>query len=639
MPNITLPDGKQLQFDSAVTVAEVAANIGAGLAKAALAGKVNDKLVDLSHSIDTDTNIAIITEKDPEGLEIIRHSTAHLLAQAVKALFPTAQVTIGPVVDDGFYYDFAFGRSFTPEDLEKIEAKMYELAKQGAEVTRSTITREDAMAYFHDLGEHYKEKIIADLPEGEVISLYKQADFVDLCRGPHVPNTNRLKAFKLTKLAGAYWRGDSNNEMLQRVYGTAWANKKDLAAYLHRIEEAEKRDHRKLAKQLDLFHIQEEAPGMVFWHPNGWTIYQVIEQYMRQKLIDHGYCEVHTPQMVDLSLWKRSGHWEKYQDNMFVTEAENHDFAIKPMSCPCHIQIFNQGLKSYRDLPLRIHEFGNCHRHEYSGTLHGLMRVRNFTQDDAHVFCTEDQIDTEIEKLINLVFEIYQDFGFSDVSCKLSTRPEMRVGSEEVWDKAESALERVLNQSEMDWTICPEEGAFYGPKIDFDLRDCLGRVWQCGTIQLDFSMPGRLGAEYVDEDGTRKTPVMIHRAIMGSFERFIGVLIEHYAGKFPPWLAFTQAVILNITDRQVDYANELASKLKSQGFRVDLDLRNEKVGFKIREHTLKGVPYQLIIGDREVETQTISVRTNKGEDLGSLSLEEFSQRLSSEIADKGRLAK
>ena len=635
MPEITLPDGSKRSFDQPVSIYEVASSIGPGLAKAALAGKVNGRLVDTSYVIDEDVELAIITDRDPEGLEVIRHSTAHLLAQAVKQLFPEAQVTIGPVIENGFYYDFAYEKSFTPEDLEAIEKKMVELAAQDQKVTRSVMPREEAIEFFRNMGEEYKAQIISDIPAKESISLYKQGDFIDLCRGPHVPSTGKLKAFKLMKLAGAYWRGDSNNEMLQRIYGTAWTDKKALKAYLHRLEEAEKRDHRKIGRHLNLFHVQEEAPGMVFWHDKGWTVYQQIEQYIRALLREHGYEEVRTPNLADRSLWERSGHWEKFRDDMFTTESEKRTFAIKPMNCPCHIQIFNQGLKSYRDLPLRMAEFGSCHRNEASGTLHGLMRVRGFTQDDAHIFCTEDQIQQEVSAFIDLLFKVYADFGFNDVIVKLSTRPEQRVGADEVWDKAEHALEKALNDKALEWDLQPGEGAFYGPKIEFSLKDCLERVWQCGTIQVDFSMPGRLGAQYVAEDGSRQVPVMLHRAILGSMERFIGVLIEHYAGAFPLWLSPFQAVIMNITDRQADAVRKTEEFLKNKGLRVKSDLRNEKVGFKIREHTIDRIPYLLVVGDREAETGSVAVRTRGGEDLGQMSLEQVVQRLTDEIARHG----
>ncbi|GAB4351649.1 MAG: threonine--tRNA ligase [Methylohalobius crimeensis] len=634
MPTITLPDGKQLAFDHPVTVKEVAEAIGPGLAKAAVAGKVDGRLVDLSFAIDRDAGVEIITPREEEGLEVVRHSSAHLLAQAVKELYPEAQVTIGPVVEDGFYYDFAFQRPFTPEDLEKIERKMQALAKQAMPVERREMPREEAIDFFREQGEKYKAEIIEAIPEGEEISLYRQGDFIDLCRGPHVPDTGKLKAFKLTKVAGAYWRGDSRNEMLQRIYGTAWADKKQLKDYLHRLEEAEKRDHRRLAKQLDLFHLQEEAPGMVFWHDKGWRIYQIVEQSIREKLRQHGYQEVKTPIVVDRSLWERSGHWDKFGDMIFTTHSENRDYAVKPMNCPCHVQIFNQGLKSYRDLPLRMAEFGSCHRNEPSGTLHGLMRVRGFVQDDAHIFCTEAQIQSEVSAFIDLLFETYRDFGFDEVLVKLSTRPENRVGSDGIWDKAEQALEEALNRKELDWELQPGEGAFYGPKIEFALKDCLGRVWQLGTIQVDFSMPGRLGANYVAEDGTKQTPVMLHRAILGSLERFIGILIEHHGGLFPLWLAPVQAVILNITDHQENYAREVENYLAAQGLRVETDLRNEKIGYKIREHSMRRVPYLLIVGDQEMAGRQVAVRTQQGTDLGAKSLEALSAWLQAQIAAK-----
>jgi threonyl-tRNA synthetase len=620
MPVVTLPDGSRREFDHPVTLLQVAESIGPGLAKAALAGRVDGKLVDLSHRIEADAQVALVTARDSEGVEVIRHSTAHLLAQAVKALYPQAQVTIGPVIQDGFYYDFSFERPFTPEDLEAIETKMQELAAQALPVERKTMPREDAIVYFQNMGEAYKAEIIEAIPAGEVISLYSQGDFTDLCRGPHVPDTGRLKAFKLMKIAGAYWRGDSRNEMLQRIYGTAWGDKKDLAAYLQRLEEAERRDHRKLGKALDLFHMQEEAPGMVFWHPKGWTLWQEIEQYMRRVFRDNGYQEIRTPLVVSRTLWERSGHWEKFSDEMFTTASEDRDYAIKPMNCPCHVQVYNQGLKSYRDLPLRLAEFGSCHRNELSGALHGLMRVRGFTQDDAHIFCTEEQIQDEVSRFIDLLFKVYADFGFSEVLIKLSTRPEKRVGSDEVWDKAEHALETALNAKGLDWDLQPGEGAFYGPKIEFSLKDCLDRVWQCGTIQVDFSMPDRLGASYVAEDGARHVPVMLHRAILGSMERFVGILTEHYAGHYPLWLAPVQAVVLNITDRQADYAQEVAQEFVSKGFRVIADLRNEKVGFKIREHSMQRVPYLLIVGDKEVEAGSVSLRTQDGKDHGSFGI-------------------
>ena len=636
MPTITLPDASKREFDHPVTVHDVAADIGPGLAKAALAGKVNGQLVDTSYWIEDDAELSLITERDDEGLEIIRHSTAHLLAQAVKQLFPEAQVTIGPVIDDGFYYDFAYGPGFGPDDMAAIEKRMKELAKQDFPVERSEMPREEAIRFFAARGEVYKAELIEAIPVGETLSLYKQGDFIDLCRGPHVPSTGRLKSFKLMKLAGAYWRGNADNEMLQRIYGTAWANKKDLKAYLHRLEEAEKRDHRRLGRQLDLFHTQEEAPGMVFWHDHGWTVYQQVEQYIRRVLWENGYQEVNTPKLVDRSLWEKSGHWEKFREDMFTTESENRVYAVKPMNCPCHVQIYNQGLKSYRDLPLRMAEFGSCHRNEPSGTLHGLMRVRAFTQDDAHIFCTEEQIQDEVSQFIDLLFRVYRDFGFEDVIIKLSTRPEQRVGSDEVWDKAEHALEKALNDKGLDWDLQPGEGAFYGPKIEFSLKDCLGRVWQCGTIQVDFSMPGRLDAHYIAEDGSKQVPVMLHRAILGSLERFIGILIEEYAGAFPAWLAPVQAVVMPITDKHAEYVQEIEKGLRNQGFRAISDLRNEKIGFKIREHTLQKIPYQLIVGDKEVENHTVAVRTRSGKDLGSMSLDRFIEGLSGEIASRGQ---
>jgi len=632
MPTITLPDGSQRSYENPLTVTQVAESIGAGLAKAALAGKVNDRLVDASFLIEDDVQLAIITDRDPEGLEIIRHSCAHLMAQAVKSLFPEAQVTIGPIIENGFYYDFAYKNSFTLEDLDKIQAKMEQLVAQSLPITRSVMPRDEASAFFRASKEEYKAQIIDSIPANEALSLYQQGDFTDLCRGPHVPNTNKLKAFKLSKVAGAYWRGDSNNEMLQRIYGTAWANKKDLKAYLHRLEEAEKRDHRKLAKQLDLFHIQPEAPGMIFWHDKGWQVYQHIKTYIRRVLRDHSYQEVNTPQLVDRSLWEKSGHWDKFGDMIFTTQSENRDYAVKPMNCPCHIQIFNQGLKSYRDLPLRLAEFGSCHRNEPSGTLHGLMRIRNFVQDDAHIFCTEDQIQSEVSEFIDLLLKVYADFGFQNIIVKLSTRPEQRIGSDNIWDKAEKALELALNHKALDWELQPGEGAFYGPKIEFILKDCLERVWQCGTIQVDFSMPSRLGAEYVASDGSKQVPVMLHRAILGSLERFIGILIEEYAGAFPTWLAPVQAVILNITDQQADYAKQIEAHLLKHGFRVAVDLRNEKIGLKIREHTLQKVPYLLVVGGREVENQQVAVRLRKGEDKGTMTLESFIELLNADMA-------
>ena len=636
MPVVTLPDGSQRCFDHPVSVHDVAADIGPGLAKAALAGKVDDRMVDTSYVIEQDASLGIITDRDDEGVEVIRHSTAHLLAQAVKELFPEAQVTIGPVIENGFYYDFAYKRAFTPEDLEKIENKMAELARQDFQVSRKVMPRDEAIDFFRDMGEDYKAEIISDIPQGEDISLYQQGEFIDLCRGPHVPATGKLKAFKLMKVAGAYWRGDSDNEMLQRIYGTAWKDKKALKAYLHRLEEAEKRDHRKIGKLMNMFHTQEQAPGMVFWHDNGWRVYLQIQDYIRAKLRDHGYQEVHTPSVIDRSLWEKSGHWEKFHDDMFITESETRTFAIKPMNCPAHIQIYNQGLKSYRDLPLRLAEFGSCHRNEPSGTLHGLMRVRGFVQDDAHIFCTEQQILGEVSDFIDLLFEVYKDFGFEDVILKFSTRPEKRVGDDSLWDKAEKALQEALDQKQLQWDLQPGEGAFYGPKIDFSLKDCLERVWQLGTIQLDFSMPERLGASYVAEDGSKHVPVMLHRAILGSLERFIGILIEHYAGSLPLWLAPAQAVVLNITDKHADYARKVEEALKKQGVRVKSDLRNEKIGFKIREHTIQHVPYLLVVGDREAESDTVAVRTRSGKDLGSLSLQVLSEGLTAEIASRGR---
>ena len=623
MPQVTLPDGSNRQFDHPISVFDVASDIGSGLAKAAIGGKVDGRMVDTAYLIEKDVELSIITPTSPEGLEIIRHSTAHLLAQAVKQLFPEAQVTIGPVIEDGFFYDFAFERAFTPEDIEAIEKRMNELSQQDIAVVRSEKSRDQAVQFFKDMGEDYKAEIISSIPVDETLSLYEQGGFIDLCRGTHVPSTGHLKAFKLTKLAGAYWRGDSKNEMLQRIYGTAWANKKELKQYLHRIEEAEKRDHRKLGKSLDLFHTQEEAPGMAFWHPRGWQLNLNVRNYMREQLSEHGYQEINTPQIVDRSLWEKSGHWDKFQDMMFTTGSENRDYAVKPMNCPCHVQVYNQGLKSHRDLPLRLAEFGSCHRNEPSGTLHGLMRVRNFVQDDAHIFCTEDQIQAEVSEFIDLVFKVYKDFGFEDVIVALSTRPEQRVGEDALWDKAEEALQYSLDTKELDWILQPGEGAFYGPKIDFSLKDCLGRVWQCGTMQVDFSMPGRLNAQYVAEDGSKQVPVMLHRAILGSIERFIGILIEQYEGKFPVWLAPIQAVILNITDKQADYVEKIEKMLKNQQIRVISDLRNEKIGYKIREHTLKRIPYMLVVGDREMEEGTIAVRDQVGKDLGVMQIDEF----------------
>ncbi|HSH71499.1 MAG TPA: threonine--tRNA ligase [Methylophilaceae bacterium] len=638
MPVIRLPDGSERSFDAPVTVAEVAASIGAGLARAALAGKVNGNLVDTSYQITENVDLAIVTDRDAEGLDVIRHSTAHLLAYAVKALFPDAQVTIGPVIENGFYYDFSYKRPFTPEDLEAIEKKMAELAKKDEPVTRKVLPRDEAVAYFKSLGEHYKAEIISSIPADQEVSLYSEGDFTDLCRGPHVPSTGKLKAFKLMKLAGAYWRGDSNNEMLQRVYGTAWAKKEDLEAYLHMLEEAEKRDHRKLGKQLDYFHMQDEAPGMVFWHPRGWSLWQEVEQYMRAKFVEHGYQEVRTPTIMDRSLWEKSGHWQNYRENMFTTASENRDYAVKPMNCPGHVQIFNNSLHSYRDLPLRLAEFGSCHRNEPSGALHGLMRVRGFTQDDAHIFCTEGQIKAEVAAFIVMLYEAYGDFGFKDVLVKLSTRPEKRVGSDETWDKAEESLAAALRENDLAFDLQPGEGAFYGPKIEFTLKDSLGRLWQCGTIQLDFNLPERLGAEYVDEDNTRKHPVMLHRAIVGSMERFIGILIENYAGAMPVWLAPVQAMVLNISDSQAEYVTQVVNELKKNGIRVSSDLRNEKITYKIREHSLQKLPYLLVAGEREMQSGQVAVRTRKGEDLGSMPLQEFIKRLQGEVEAKGSAA-
>jgi len=634
MPEIRLPDGSKRQFEGNVTVAEVAQNIGAGLARAALAGRVNDQLVDLSFVIHEDSDLAIITDKNPEGLEVIRHSTAHLLAYAVKELFPEAQVTIGPVIEHGFYYDFSYTRPFTPEDLEKIEKKMAEIANRDLPITRKVLPRNDAVKYFKSIKENYKAEIIESIPADQEVSLYSEGEFTDLCRGPHVPSTGKLKVFKLMKVAGAYWRGDSKNEMLQRIYGTAWTNKEDLQNYLFILEEAEKRDHRKLGKQLDLFHMQDEAPGMVFWHPKGWSIWQEVEHYMRKMFLDFGYQEVKTPTVMDKTLWEKSGHWQNYRDNMFTTSSENRDYAVKPMNCPGHIQIFNNALHSYRELPLRLAEFGSCHRNEPSGSLHGLMRVRGFTQDDAHIFCTEEQIKDEVAQFIVMLFKAYQDFGFKDVLVKLSTRPEKRVGSDETWDKAEAALKAALVENKLEFDLQPGEGAFYGPKIEFTLKDSLSRLWQCGTIQLDFNLPERLGAEYVTEDNSRKHPVMLHRAIVGSMERFIGILIEHYSGAMPLWLAPTQAVILNIADAHADYASKVMDELKKNHIRCDSDLRNEKITYKIREHSLQKVPYLLIVGEKEMEAGQVAVRTRKGEDLGSMSIKSLIDRLNQEVQTK-----
>ena len=634
MPEIRLPDGSKRQFESDITVAEIAQNIGAGLARAALAGRVNDQLVDLSFLIREDSDVAIITDKNPEGLEVIRHSTAHLLAYAVKELFPDAQVTIGPVIEHGFYYDFSYTRPFTPEDLEKIEKKMTEIANRDLPITRKVLPRNDAVKYFKSIKENYKAEIIESIPADQEVSLYSEGEFTDLCRGPHVPSTGKLKVFKLMKVAGANWRGDSNNEMLQRIYGTAWTNKEDLQNYLFMLEEAEKRDHRKLGKQLDLFHMQDEAPGMVFWHPKGWSIWQEVEHYMRKMFLDFGYQEVKTPTVMDKTLWEKSGHWQNYRDNMFTTSSENRDYAVKPMNCPGHIQIFNNALHSYRELPLRLAEFGSCHRNEPSGSLHGLMRVRGFTQDDAHIFCTEEQIKDEVAQFIVMLFKAYQDFGFKDVLVKLSTRPEKRVGSDETWDKAEAALKAALVENKLEFDLQPGEGAFYGPKIEFTLKDSLSRLWQCGTIQLDFNLPERLGAEYVTEDNSRRHPVMLHRAIVGSMERFIGILIEHYSGAMPLWLTPTQAVILNIADAHADYASKVMGELKKNHIRCDSDLRNEKITYKIREHSLQKVPYLLIVGEKEMEAGQVAVRTRKGEDLGSMSIKSLIDRLNQEVQTK-----
>jgi len=636
MVNIKLPDGSVRSFDNPVTVAEVAASIGAGLAKAALAGRVGSRLVDLSHRIESDADLSIITDRNAEGLEILRHSTSHLLAHAVKELFPDAQVTIGPVIEDGYYYDFSYKRPFTPEDLAAIEKRMTEIVKRDVKVERQEMPRDEAVKFFSDMGEKYKAEIIASIPSSEPISLYKQDNFIDLCRGPHVPATGKLKVFKLMKVAGAYWRGDSKNEMLQRIYGTAWAKKEEQDQYLHRLEEAEKRDHRKLGRQLDLFHMQDEAPGMVFWHANGWVIWQAIEQYMRGLLTEANYREVKTPQVMDRVLWERSGHWENYREYMFTTESEKRDYAVKPMNCPGHVQIFNQGVKSYRDLPLRIAEFGSCHRNEPSGALHGLMRVRGFVQDDAHIFCTEDQIQDEAGAFIDLLRKVYADFGFEHILIKLSTRPEKRIGDDAVWDRAEAALRATLDAKGMEWDLNPGEGAFYGPKIEFSLKDSLGRVWQCGTLQLDFALPGRLGAEYVAEDNTRRIPVMLHRAILGSLERFIGILIEHYAGAMPAWLAPVQAVVMNISEAQGAHVAGVAETLRKAGFRAIADLRNEKISYKIREHSLQKLPFQLVIGDKEVASQLVAVRSRKGEDLGQMPLDSFLSLLNGEIKKKGR---
>lgn len=636
MASVTLPDGSKREYEGPVTVAQVAASIGAGLAKAALAGRVDGKLVALSHVIDGDAAVAIITARDPEGLEIIRHSTAHLMAQAVKELFPEAQVTIGPAIENGFYYDFSYTRAFTPEDLKAIEARMDELVKKNIPIVREEMPREEAIDFFKALGEHYKAEIISSIPAGEVISLYRQGDFVDLCRGPHVPSTGCLKVHHLMKVAGAYWRGDSKNEMLQRIYGTAWATKDEQKAYLEMLAEAEKRDHRRLGRELDLFHLQDEAPGMVFWHAKGWALWQVIEQFMRRVYQDNGYEEVKAPQLLDRSLWERSGHWAKYRDNMFTTESENRYYALKPMNCPGHIQIFNSKLRSYRDLPLRIGEFGQCHRNESSGSLHGLMRVRGFTQDDGHIFCTEDQILAECEAFTALVQKVYKTFGFTDIAYKVATRPAMRIGEDAVWDKAEHALMASLDALGIKYEVLVGEGAFYGPKIEYHLKDCLGRSWQCGTVQVDFQMPGRLGAEYVAEDNSRKIPVMLHRAILGSLERWIGMLIEEFAGAFPVWLAPIQCAVTSITDNQGAYAKDVAAKLHAAGLRVQTDLRSEKINYKIRELSLQKLPYILVVGEKEAQTGTVSVRARGGENLGVMSLDAFIERISTENRERTR---
>jgi threonyl-tRNA synthetase len=630
MIKITLPDGSQRPFDHPVTVAEVAASIGAGLAKAALAGKVDGKLVDTSFRIGHDAALEIVTDKHPDALDILRHSTAHLLAQAVQRLYPGAQVTIGPVIDNGFYYDFAYERPFTPDDLPKIEAEMQKIVAEKLPVARSVKSRDDAVAHFRGIGEHYKAEIIESIPSNEELSLYSQGEFTDLCRGPHVPGTDKLRAFKLMKVAGAYWRGDSNNQMLSRIYGTAWLNDKDLKAYLTQLEEAEKRDHRKIGKALDLFHQQEEAPGMVFWHPKGWSLWQTVEQHMRRVYRESGYQEVRCPQILDVSLWKRSGHWDNYKENMFFTESEKRTYAVKPMNCPGHVQIYNAGLHSYRDLPIRYGEFGACHRNEPSGALHGIMRVRSFTQDDGHIFCTPDQVESEVTAFHRQAMKVYSDFGFADISLKLALRPESRLGDDATWDKAEDALRAALRACGVEWEELPGEGAFYGPKIEYHMRDSIGRGWQVGTMQVDFMMPERLGAEYVDESSTKRHPVMLHRAIVGSMERFLGILIEHHAGLFPLWLAPLQVVVANITDAQADYADAIRKDLANQGFRVAADLRNEKIGYKIREHTLQRVPYLIVVGDREKENRAVAVRARSGEDLGSMGLDQFVSRLRAE---------
>ncbi|HEV7476829.1 MAG TPA: threonine--tRNA ligase [Burkholderiales bacterium] len=634
MPNIRLPDGSSKSFPNPVTAAEIAASIGAGLARAALAAKVNGKLVDLSHRIESDADLAIVTERDPEGVEILRHSTAHLLAQAVKELFPDAQVTIGPVIENGFYYDFSYKRPFTPDDLSQIEKRMAEIAKKDLPVQRKEMKRDAAVAFFNSMGEKYKAEIIGAIPANEPISLYGQGNWIDLCRGPHVPSTGKLKVFKLMRVAGAYWRGDSKNEMLQRIYGTAWATQEEQDAYLKMLEEAEKRDHRRLGTQLDLFHMQEEAPGLVFWHPKGWTLWQQVEQYMRRIYRDNGYQEVRAPQILDRGLWEKTGHWQNFKENMFTTSSENRDYAVKPMNCPGHILIYNKGVRSYRELPLRYGEFGSCHRNEPSGALHGLMRVRGFVQDDGHIFCTEEQILPECEAFSTLLQRVYRDFDFTQIIYKVATRPKNRIGSDEAWDRAEKALMQSLEKSKIPFTLSPGEGAFYGPKIEYSLKDGIGRVWQCGTMQVDFSMPGRLGAEYVGEDNARHTPVMLHRAIVGSMERFLGILIEHHAGAFPVWLAPVQVAVLSITEKQAGYADSVKNKLLNQGFRAISDLRNEKISYKIREHSLQKLPYQLVVGDKEMQADTVAVRTRGGEDLGAIRFDEFAARLLAEANAK-----
>ncbi|NQY41844.1 MAG: threonine--tRNA ligase [Legionellales bacterium] len=627
MINVTLPDGSKKEFDAPVSIYSIAKNIGDGLAKSAVAGKIGKNVYDISYEVDSDINLKIITLADTEGLEILRHSSAHLLAQAVKELFPSAQVAIGPVIENGFYYDFYYEKGFNEGDLVKIEKKMQEIAKRKLAISRDELSRNDVIKLFENVSENYKVKIIQEIAEEEKLSIYRQGDFFDLCRGPHLPNTSFIKAFKLTKVSGAYWKGDSKNEMLQRIYGTAFPSKKELTAYLEQIKEAEKRDHRKLGKQLDLFHFQEEAPGMCFWHPKGWTVYKIIKDYVSNLLQENGYQEVNTPMIVDKKLWERSGHWEIFGSEMFITETENHAYAIKPMSCPCHVQIFNQGLKSYRDLPLRISEFGSCHRSEYSGALHGLMRVRGFVQDDGHIFCTHEQLQHEVDKFIDLLYQIYKDFGFNEVILKLATRPDERVGDDSIWDKAEKSLQQALESKKLKFSISEGEGAFYGPKIEFSLKDCLGRVWQCGTMQVDFSMPERLNAQYINVSGNKEYVVMLHRAIFGSFERFIGILIENYAGNLPLWLAPIQAVVLNITDDQVDYSKNIVNQLKQYGIRADSDLRNEKIGYKIREHAVCRVPYLLIVGKQELESKTVSVRMQNGDDLGTMRVDEFADHI------------